>query len=223
MNTCNPAAQAADTAFLTVADLDGSDDAAEWISVGHVLDAGEVAYIRSLVLPDSIETAQQVARATSAAEAPCEGSHPPRVLPLERYPAELSERERDRVDAILRHQSHHIPTEPGLYRDHADDWWLLDESGGWVDNRGERRDGQDAQLIAAFGPLRKVEPTNGSALLLILESALLIATSWLIRPLEKIWPRTARWLDRWTGSVSQRVDMTLAASRIDSASGSFDG
>jgi hypothetical protein len=35
----------------TVAALDGTDDAAEWITPGHVLDAYEVAYLRRLVLP----------------------------------------------------------------------------------------------------------------------------------------------------------------------------
>jgi len=35
----------------TVASLDGTGDAADWISVGHVLDAHEVAYIRGLLLP----------------------------------------------------------------------------------------------------------------------------------------------------------------------------
>ena len=36
---------------MTVADLDGSVDEADWIQHGHVLDADEVAYLRSLVLP----------------------------------------------------------------------------------------------------------------------------------------------------------------------------
>lgn len=35
----------------TVADLDGTVDAADWIRSGHVLDDNEVAYLRSLVLP----------------------------------------------------------------------------------------------------------------------------------------------------------------------------
>ncbi|ROR76029.1 hypothetical protein SAMN06295974_3825 [Plantibacter flavus] len=35
----------------TVGDLDGSPDAANWLSPGHVLDASEVAYLRSLRLP----------------------------------------------------------------------------------------------------------------------------------------------------------------------------
>lgn len=35
----------------TVADLDGTVDAADWIQSGHVLDAQEVAYLRSLHLP----------------------------------------------------------------------------------------------------------------------------------------------------------------------------
>jgi hypothetical protein len=35
----------------TIADLDGTVDAADWIRSGHVLDDNEVAYLRSLVLP----------------------------------------------------------------------------------------------------------------------------------------------------------------------------
>lgn len=35
----------------TVADLDGSDDAADWITPGHVLSPEEVVYLRSLHLP----------------------------------------------------------------------------------------------------------------------------------------------------------------------------
>jgi hypothetical protein len=34
----------------TVADLDGTDDEASWITPGHVLDAHEVAYLRGLHL-----------------------------------------------------------------------------------------------------------------------------------------------------------------------------
>lgn len=37
--------------MMTVADLDGSDDAADWLEPGHVLDEYEVAWIRSLILP----------------------------------------------------------------------------------------------------------------------------------------------------------------------------
>lgn len=36
---------------LTVADLDGSDDAASWLVPGHVLTRDEVAYLRALRLP----------------------------------------------------------------------------------------------------------------------------------------------------------------------------
>jgi hypothetical protein len=39
------------TAARTVADLDGTDDAADWIRAGHVLDDHEVVYLRSLILP----------------------------------------------------------------------------------------------------------------------------------------------------------------------------
>jgi hypothetical protein len=39
----------------TVASLDGSVDAADWITEGHVLDAHEVAYLRSLVIPGKVE------------------------------------------------------------------------------------------------------------------------------------------------------------------------
>lgn len=35
----------------TVADLDGTPDAADWLTVGHVLDEYEVPYLRSLILP----------------------------------------------------------------------------------------------------------------------------------------------------------------------------
>lgn len=38
----------------TVADLDGTADAADWIQTGHVLDANEVAYLRTLLLPTPI-------------------------------------------------------------------------------------------------------------------------------------------------------------------------
>ena len=40
-----------DQPLRTVADLDGTVDAADWIRSGHVLDAHEVVYLRSLVLP----------------------------------------------------------------------------------------------------------------------------------------------------------------------------
>jgi hypothetical protein len=36
---------------LTVAGLDGTADEADWITAGHTLDAHEVAYIRSLIIP----------------------------------------------------------------------------------------------------------------------------------------------------------------------------
>lgn len=36
------------SANITVADLDGTEDAADWIAPGHVLDADDVAWIRSL-------------------------------------------------------------------------------------------------------------------------------------------------------------------------------
>ncbi len=39
------------TEAQTVADLDGSDDAASWLIPGHVLTADEVAYLRALRLP----------------------------------------------------------------------------------------------------------------------------------------------------------------------------
>ncbi|MET0885671.1 MAG: hypothetical protein ABWX92_04400 [Mycetocola sp.] len=35
----------------TVASLDGTVDEADWLSEGHVLDAYEVAYLRSLIVP----------------------------------------------------------------------------------------------------------------------------------------------------------------------------
>ena len=38
--------------YQTVASLDGTDDAAEWLAVGHVLDAYEVEFLRGLLLPD---------------------------------------------------------------------------------------------------------------------------------------------------------------------------
>lgn len=36
---------------ITVGDLDGTPDAADWIQAGHVLDACEVQYLKSLRLP----------------------------------------------------------------------------------------------------------------------------------------------------------------------------
>ena len=39
------------TRDMTVADLDGSDDAADWVTSGHVLTAEEAEYIRSLRIP----------------------------------------------------------------------------------------------------------------------------------------------------------------------------
>jgi hypothetical protein len=36
----------------TIADLDGTVDEPDWIQVGHVLDADEVAFLRSLRLPE---------------------------------------------------------------------------------------------------------------------------------------------------------------------------
>ncbi|MFF2053824.1 hypothetical protein ACFVU2_19625 [Leifsonia sp. NPDC058194] len=38
----------------TVADLDGTADAVDWLQTGHALDDQEVAYLRSLLLPTPI-------------------------------------------------------------------------------------------------------------------------------------------------------------------------
>ena len=46
-----PAAPTTDGAPMTLADLDGSDDEADWLQAGHVLDGHEVEYLRTLHLP----------------------------------------------------------------------------------------------------------------------------------------------------------------------------
>jgi hypothetical protein len=43
----------------TVASLDSTDDSADWLTIGHVLDREEVAYLRSLILPEARTTAKE--------------------------------------------------------------------------------------------------------------------------------------------------------------------
>lgn len=38
----------------TLADLDGTEDAADWMAPGHVLDADDVEFLRGLILPSSV-------------------------------------------------------------------------------------------------------------------------------------------------------------------------
>ncbi|MGG1910560.1 hypothetical protein AB1285_27425 [Microbacterium sp. NRRL B-14842] len=44
----NPEHDDAPRQVYTLRDLDGTDDAADWITTGHVLDAQEVDWLRSL-------------------------------------------------------------------------------------------------------------------------------------------------------------------------------
>lgn len=76
----------------------------------------------------------------------------PRLMSLDRYPDDLDEAGRDRVDERLRRQLHMIPTEPGVYYDNQGEPWVLDEDGGWTDHLGERRTSPDTAILSAFGP-----------------------------------------------------------------------
>lgn len=49
-----PAAPRGESRPVTLADLDGTVDAPDWIQTGHVLDASEVSYLRSLLLPEPV-------------------------------------------------------------------------------------------------------------------------------------------------------------------------
>lgn len=78
-----------------------------------------------------------------------------RLLPLDAYPATLSEAQRDRVDARIASEMHLIPTEPGVYTDRSGDTWILDDLNQWTDNSGITKTAEYTPSVIIFGPFAK--------------------------------------------------------------------
>lgn len=46
-------------------------------------------------------------------------------------------------------------------------------------------------------------------LLLVAEAGVMFAVFWIIRPLERIAPRSTIWVDRWMGRVAQQIELVM--------------
>ena len=76
----------------------------------------------------------------------------PRLLPLDAYPAQVTEAGRDLVDKSLREQLHTIPVIPGRWFDNAGDEWILKPDGAWTDQYGISRSSLYTPILSTFGP-----------------------------------------------------------------------
>lgn len=83
-----------------------------------------------------------------------------RLLPLDAYPEQLDENNRNRVDARLRELAHLVPRRPGRYVDREGDPWVRDDDGSWTDCHGVRRGSAYSPLLGMFAPWRRTESTE---------------------------------------------------------------